>query len=148
MNADNLIMLNGRLTKDVELSKGGNTEVARFTIAVNRAFKNQEGVRDTDFHNCVAFGKTAEIISTYFEKGSMIGIIGELQDNNYQKEDKTVYGKQIKVDSFSFREYKGNKDTSNQQNENRSQDIVNNGFVENNGATVDFNNISDDQLPF
>ena len=148
MNADNLIMLNGRLTKDVELSKGGSTEIARFTIAVNRAFKNQDGVRDTDFHNCVAFGKTAEIISTYFEKGSMIGIIGELQDNNYQKEGKTVYGKQIKVDSFSFREYKANKDTLNQRNENMTQDIVNDGFVENKYTTVDFNDITDDDLPF
>jgi len=118
MNADSLIILNGRLTKEVDLrySQNGNA-VAKFTVAVNRSRKEQDGSRKADFHNCVAFHKTAELIAQHFIKGSMIGIVGELQDNNYEKDGVKHYNKQIVVDTFGFRESRRSDDNSPQQND-------------------------------
>ena len=68
----NKIILLGRLTKDPEVryTQGDNaTATARFSIAVNRKFKNAEGNYDADFINCVCFGKTAEFVEKYFHKG-------------------------------------------------------------------------------
>lgn len=62
----NKVILIGRLTKDPELrfTAGSGMAVSRFTVAVNRQFKKDE----TDFINCVAFGKTAETISQYLTR--------------------------------------------------------------------------------
>ena len=111
MNADNLIVLNGRLTRDVEVAyMQDGKAIARFTVAVNRAYKDANGDRQADFHSCVAFGKTGEIINQYFKKGGMIGIVGELRDNNYEKDGVQHYNKQIVVDSIGFRGQNGNSD--------------------------------------
>lgn len=135
MNADNTIILNGRLTKDVDLQyTPSGTAIGKFTVATNRSRKEQDGSRKADFHNCVAFGKAAEAIAQYFNKGSMIGIVGELQDNNYEKQDGTMsYGKQIAVGSFGFRE-SAKKENSQQGNSYGGSQ-----------APID---IPDDDLPF
>lgn len=116
MNADNTIILNGRLTRDVELTYLPNgTALGKFTVATNRSRKEADGTRKADFHNCVSFSKQAETIAQYFKKGAMIGVVGEYQDNNYAKKDGTMhYGKQILVSSFSFRE--SNKQPNQQGN--------------------------------
>lgn len=120
MSADNLVMINGRLARDIDLkySQGG-TAIASFSVAVSRSYKNQQGERETDFINCTAFGKTAENIANYFKKGSMIGIQGEYQNNNYIKDDGTkVYRDHLKVDNFGFRESKNNNQQQNSQQQN------------------------------
>lgn len=97
----NNVSLMGRLVKDVDLNyiAGSGKAVGKFTIAVKRAFKKDE----SDFLNCVVFGKTAEIIGQYFFKGDMIGITGSIRNNNYKKNDGTmVYQNVIMVESFSF----------------------------------------------
>lgn len=106
MNADNVVIMSGRLARDVEVrSTASGLTVARFTLAINRSRTEADGTRKADFHNCIAFGKTAEAIAKYFIKGSAIGVQGELQDDNYTGNDGTKhYNKQIVVDSFSFRE--------------------------------------------
>lgn len=117
MNADNLVILNGRLTRDVDLRQNQNGDsYGLFTVAVNRTYKDTNGERPADFHNCVANGKQAEVIAQYFKKGDMIGIVGELRDNNYMKDGVQQYGKQIKVDSFGFR----NSNNQNSQNSGQS----------------------------
>lgn len=109
----NNVSLMGRLVKDVDLNftAGSGKAVGKFTIAVKRAFKKDE----SDFLNCIAFGKTAEIIGQYFFKGNMIGITGSIRNNNYKKKDGTmVYQNIIVVESFVFcGENKGNKNNSN-----------------------------------
>jgi len=84
----NKIMLIGRFTKDPELryTKSG-TAVASFTLAVNRRFANQDGEREADFINCVAWSKTAEFIAQYFKKGQAIGLEGRLQVRSYEGND-------------------------------------------------------------
>lgn len=87
----NKILLMGRLTKDPELRyTQGGTAVASFTLAVNRSFANQNGEREADFINCVAWQKAAEFVSQYFKKGQQMVLEGRLQvrsydDNNGQR---------------------------------------------------------------
>ena len=81
----NRISIMGRLTADVELRKTqSGTPVAAFTVAVERDFKGQNGEKETDFINCVAWNNTAEFISKYFKKGSMAIISGRLQTRKYE----------------------------------------------------------------
>lgn len=94
----------GRLTKDVELLQTPNgVNVARFTIAVNRRFTNDDGTRDSDFISCVAWRKTAEILKKYCQKGDRIGVVGELQTRSYEAKDGSRrYLAEIIVDEIEF----------------------------------------------
>lgn len=82
----NKVILMGRLTKDPETRQAGDTIVTRFSIAVDRRYK-QDGGQTADFPSIVAFGKTAEFISKYFHKGVKIAIEGRLQTGNYTDKD-------------------------------------------------------------
>lgn len=83
----NLVVLSGRLTADPELKTTPNgVSVCSFSIAVDRRYKQGED-RQTDFVNIVAWRGTAEFISKYFSKGSMIGIEGSIQTRRYQDKD-------------------------------------------------------------
>lgn len=163
MNADNLTVLNGRLTRDVELSyMQDGKAVAKFTVAVNRAYKDANGERQADFHNCVIFGNRAEAVANYFHKGDMIGVAGELRDNNYEKDGVTHYNKQIVVDSFGFRGQNSQNNNAsgaqsnsvgeyNQQTQNTAQGQYGaNSASQFGGLANQQNNINvtDDQLPF
>src|SRR5699024_4670207 len=102
MNNANLL---GRLTRDVEVNHLQNgTAVARFTLAVNRKFKNkQTGEYDADFINCTAFGKPAEIISQYVTKGQQLAVSGEIRTGSYEnKEGRTIYTTEVNVQDFTF----------------------------------------------
>lgn len=96
----NKVILIGRLTKDVDLSftAGSGMAVGRFTLAVNRMKKGE-----SDFPNCVSFGKTAETIAQYFFKGSKIAIEGHIQTGSYDAKDGTKrYTTDVIVDRFEF----------------------------------------------
>ena len=136
----NKVVIIGRFTRDPEIkyTTGENaTATARFSLAVNRRFKNKEGNYDADFINCVAFGKTAEFIEKYFTKGMAIGITGRIQTGSYtNKEGQKVYTTDVVVEETEFVESK-NKDTS---------DNVPNNNVNSNS---DFEEtVSDDEMPF
>ncbi|MBO5211488.1 MAG: single-stranded DNA-binding protein [Clostridia bacterium] len=80
----NLVVLTGRLTADPELKTTTNgTNVTTFSIAVERRYRSGEE-RQTDFINIVAWRQTAEFITKYFKKGSLIGIEGSIQTRRYQ----------------------------------------------------------------
>lgn len=80
----NNINLIGRLTKDVDLKA---TETGKFRgyfqLAVARDFKNKEGNIDTDYFTCVVWGKSAELLTNFTTKGSMIRVGGKLRNNAY-----------------------------------------------------------------
>jgi single-strand DNA-binding protein len=79
----NLVVLTGRLTADPELKTTSNgTSVVSFSIAVDRRYRIGEE-RQTDFINIVAWRSSAEFISKYFKKGSLIGIEGSIQTRKY-----------------------------------------------------------------
>ena len=100
----NSIILQGRVARIPELkqTQAGNA-YCRFSIAVNRRFKNPDGTTTADFFNCTAFNGTAEVISKYFHKGSRIVVRGSLQNNNWTDEAGTThYDVQVMVDEVAF----------------------------------------------
>lgn len=144
----NISILQGRLTKDVELKyTGSGTAVASFSIAVDRPFKNAQGERETDFINIVAWRKTAELISNHFNKGDGIIIQGRIQVRNYQNnEGRKVYVTEVVADNFTFPIQNKRQNNSNDQRTVKTgySNVDDNPFG-NNPDTVD---ISDDDLPF
>ena len=83
----NLVVLTGRLTADPELkTTPSGVSVTSFSIAVERRYKQGEE-KQADFINIVAWRQTAEFVSKYFSKGSMIGIEGSIQTRKYQDKD-------------------------------------------------------------
>ncbi len=83
----NLVVLTGRLTADPELRyTTNNIPVTSFSIAVNRRYKAGEESQ-ADFINIVAWRQTAEFVTKYFKKGSMIGIEGAIQTRKYVDKD-------------------------------------------------------------
>lgn len=120
----NKVQLVGRLTRDPEIrySQGENaTATARFSVAVNRRFKNAEGNYDADFINCVAFGKSAEFVEKYFKKGMAIGLTGRIQTGSYTNKDgQKVYTTDVVVEETEFVESKG---ASSADNSNTSRPV-------------------------
>lgn len=100
----NVIVLSGTLVKDVELRHTKNDlAVGSFTIAVRRELKNKEGNYESDFINCVAYGKLAETINNYFKKGSRILLDGKIQTGSYEGQDgKKVYTTNVVVNQINF----------------------------------------------
>lgn len=123
----NKVELVGRLTRDPEIkyTQGENAScVARFSVAVNRRFKNAEGNYDADFINCVAFSKTAEFIEKYFKKGMAIGISGRIQTGSYTNKDgQKVYTTDVVVEETEFVESKNSQGTQNKSNDDGFMNI-------------------------
>ena len=85
----NHITIMGRLTRDPELRRtGSGVAVTSFTLAVDRDFgKNENGERETDFIDCVAWRQTGEFVSKYFAKGRMAVVSGRLQIRGWTDKD-------------------------------------------------------------
>ena len=85
----NHITIMGRLTRDPELRRtGSGVAVTSFTLAVDRDFgKNEQGERETDFIDCVAWRQTGEFVSKYFTKGRMAVVSGRLQIRSWNDKD-------------------------------------------------------------
>jgi len=101
----NKVLLYGNLTRDPELKAlPGGQQVASFGLATNRSFKNKEGAQQeqTEFHNIVAFGRTAEVMGQYLKKGRPIYIEGRIQTRSWDKEGVKQYRTEIIVDTFQF----------------------------------------------
>ncbi|WP_161878280.1 single-stranded DNA-binding protein [Alkalibacterium sp. MB6] len=104
----NNVVLVGRLTRDADLRHtGSGIAVATFSLAVERPYSNAQGERETDFINVVAWRKTAEIISSFTRKGSLVGVTGRIQSRNYtNNEGKKVYVTEVVCDNFQMLEPK------------------------------------------
>lgn len=97
----------GRVCKDVDARGDGNNMVARYSLAVDRRFKNKDGEYDTDFINIVAFGKSAEFASKYFAKGTKVVITGRIQTGSYTNKDgQKVYTTDVVAEDQEFAESK------------------------------------------
>lgn len=103
----NKIILIGRLTRDVEMRYGtnnNNTAIARYTLAVNRPYK-QNGGQEADFLPCIAFGETAEFAEKYLAKGMRVAIEGRIQTGSYTNRDgQKVYTTDVVVERQEFLE--------------------------------------------
>ncbi|HBJ2612320.1 TPA: single-stranded DNA-binding protein [Clostridium botulinum] len=115
----NKIQLVGRLTKDPELTfaPGTGTAVTKFTLAVNRPQFDKSKPQEADFIPCVCFGKRAEAIANYVQKGHRFGLSGRLQINKYvDKEGNNRWSTDIVVEDFEFLQDKGSGIDKNQSN--------------------------------
>lgn len=100
----NHIVLMGRLTRDPELRHtGSGIAVASFALAVDRDFKSQDGEKETDFIDIVAWRSTAEFVSKYFSKGRMAVVSGRLQIRNWtDKEGNKRRSAEVVADNIYF----------------------------------------------
>lgn len=105
----NKVVLMGRLTKDPEVrySTGNKpTCVARYTLAVNRKFK-QDGQQNADFISCICFGKQGEFAEKYLKQGIKIVVSGRIQTGSFDKKDGTrVYTTDVVAEEQEFAESK------------------------------------------
>ena len=135
----NKVVLIGRLTKDPELryAAGSGTAVCRFTVAITRQFNKDE----TDFINCVSFGKTGETIAQYITKGRQIAVTGAIRTGSYDAQDGTKrYTTDVAVESFEFIG-NSNNNLNNNSDGNWNQPVDDVGFG-------DMTPIDDGDMPF
>lgn len=114
----NRVMLIGRLTAKPELRyTNANVPFARFTVAVNRQFNNQDGNREADFINIIAWRKQAEVICNYFDKGNQIAIEGRIQTGSYDDKDGNKrYTTDVVLDQFHFIESRAQRENGASNN--------------------------------
>lgn len=142
----NNVILVGRLTNNPEVRYVGNsqTPVSEFTLAVDRKYKNQEGIRKTDFIRVEIWDRKAEICCQYFRKGSLIGIEGSLRVDNY----KTSMGEfrsvvKVRANNFNFITSKNKSQSKYQENNKQSYEGLE--LFDDIAESVE---ISDEEIPF
>lgn len=143
----NKVILMGRLTRDPEISysqNSNNTCIARYTLAVDRRFK-QEGGQEADFPSCVVFGKGAEFAEKYLHKGTKVVVTGRLETGSYTNKDGVkVYTTTVVVEEQEFAESKASA-------QNNGGDDYQQPAPNNSSAGDGFMNIPDgidEELPF
>lgn len=117
----NKVILCGRLVRDPEVrytQSANPMAVAKFTLAVDRKNKKDGEQQTADFINCIAFGKTAEVIEKYVSKGTKIAVVGHIQTGSYTNKDgQKVYTTDVVIDELEFCESR----SSQQSNDNVSR---------------------------
>ena len=136
----NNVQLIGRLTRDIDLKKTPQGDsVGRFTLAVDRKFKNKNGEYDADFINCQIWRQAADTLARYAHKGTKIAVDGNIRTGSYENQQgQKVYTTEVVVNNFYFVE-------SRQQQQEQTpvqQDSPFNGFA---GSNVEFD---ESDLPF
>lgn len=125
----NKVILIGRFTRDPEVRYSNKQEgqmcVARFTLAVDRRFK-QEGQPSADFISCVAFGKQGEFVEKYMHQGSKVAVSGRIQTGSYTNKDgQKVYTTDIVTDEIEFAESKGESNSNGKEEPPASDGFIN-----------------------
>ncbi len=153
----NHITIMGRLTRDPELRRtGSGVAVASFTLAVDRDFgKNENGERETDFIDCVAWRQTGEFVSKYFTKGRMAVVSGRLQIRGWtDKDGNKRRTAEVVADNVYFGDSKRDGDSGNSYGNAYGSAPAASGFggysAPEPSAASDFAMLDDDdaQLPF
>lgn len=153
----NKAILIGRLTKDPELrTTTSGISSTSFTVAVSRTYTNQNGERETDFINCVAWRKQAENIAKYCKKGSQVAVEGRIQTRSYDAQDGTKrYVTEVLADNVTFLGAKSGSGDFSSTTSNESMDFESNPDIMTTDVSEDpfkdFGNevaLSDDDLPF
>ena len=126
----------GRLTRDPELKKTqSGVSFIRFTLAVNRSFKDDSGETQADFISCIAWRAQAENLAKYMRQGSLIGVEGRIQTGSYESDKGMVYTTDVVANNITFLESKGSGN--------------NNGYQKQEEPQYEPDNVvSDDSLPF
>ena len=119
----NRVELVGRLTAKPELRyTNSNIAYTRFSIAINRVVANAQGEKETDFINIVAWGKQAENVANYLDKGRLVAVEGSIQTGSYTDKDgnkRTSFD--VRADRVQFLE-SSNKNAQNTENTVQNSD--------------------------
>ena len=128
----NIVGIMGRLTYEPELKKTpSGVSVIRITVAVDRSYQPSGQERQADFIDCIAWRQTAEFISRYFHKGSMIAVEGTIQTRNYtDKNGKQRKQVEVLANNVSFCGSKTEQGTSVTQQSNTNLNVNNDDFEE------------------
>ena len=158
----NKVILIGRFTRDPESRMSqSNMEIARFSLACSSDFANRNGERETEFINCVAFGRLASTINRYCKKGTLISAGGRIRNGSYDAQDGTKrYTTDVVVDQMEFLGGRQGSDSNSMDNSiayspNGSDNLINSNNVETTDISEDpykdFGDeftLSSDDLPF
>lgn len=111
----NKVMIIGRSTSNLQVKtiESSGTPVVNFTVATNRKFKNRDGnvLEDAEYHRCVAYGKGAEVLGKYLNKGKRIYIEGRLRTRKWEdSEGKERFSTEVIVDNFIFLDQRSKDD--------------------------------------
>ena len=99
----NLVYLIGRLAEEPEIKKfDDGKSLLTVNIAVQRNFKNEEGVYETDFIRCILWNEIANHASEYCKKGDLVGVKGRIQTRSYEVDGEKKYATEVVVDKVSF----------------------------------------------
>ena len=145
----NKVILMGRLVADPELRQTpSNVSTCKFTVAVDRPYSTG-GEKKADFISCNAWRQSAEFVSKWFKKGSLIIVEGSLQNNDYtDKNDVKHYGMIINVENIKF----GGSKSSGGETESLTNSNVNNKPTKESTQIGDLNDfeeiLSDGDVPF
>ena len=150
----NKVVLVGRLTKEIELKKtSSNISFCRFTVACNRRVKSkQEGAPDADFIGCIAWNQSAEFLSKYATKGSIVGVEGRITTGSYEGKNGRVYTTDVTAEAVRLiGSSNGARQSSSEETNKTFTPSSEPSFT--NDTQDDFSNtpsleISDDDLPF
>lgn len=142
----NNVVLVGRLTRDPELrTTNSGTSVCSFTIAVDNRQKNPDGTKSASFIPCTAFQQSADNMSKFLKKGSLVGIVGRLNQRSYLNKDNVkVTVIEVLCDSVQFLEPKGEGRQVENDNSGFESDVQNQDESKN----LDALDLPDDDLPF
>ncbi|MCR4634536.1 MAG: single-stranded DNA-binding protein [Erysipelotrichaceae bacterium] len=155
----NSVTLVGRITKDIELRKtSSNTSVCNFTVAVDRRFQSQQNNgQSADFINCIAWRQSADFLSSYASKGTIVAVEGRIQTRSYDGQNGKVYVTEVVADNVQIIS-QGRQGASVSQGQNSYAPSSNQTFTpsaEHSYGSMDddFSNtpsldISSDDLPF
>lgn len=114
----NSVYLVGRLTKNPEIETYENGKLTRISLAVNRPFRNTDGIYETDYITCTVWNAIADRICEYCKKGDMLSVKGRIQNNNYvDKNENRVYTYEIIVEQVSFMQNAACKETGTDSKE-------------------------------
>lgn len=133
----NKVLLTGRITRDPEARFLPNgTPTVSFSIAVDRSVRDQNGQRQADFINCVAWNQQADFISKYVKKGNMLGVTGRITTRNYQGQD----GQMHYVTEVVVEQVENLTPRSDAQGQGQAQGYQQNQYSSNNQAMQQNNN--------
>ena len=99
----NQVVLVGRLTDDLEIQEHNGKKVTTMILAVQRSFKNSDGIYEADFIKCTLWNAIASRTSEYCKKGDIVGIKGRIQTSSFKdKDDKTQYSTEVIAEKVTF----------------------------------------------
>ena len=143
----NNVVLVGRLTRDPELkTTTSGTSICSFTVAVDNRQRNADGTRTASFIPCTAFQQSADNMSKFLKKGSLVGIVGRLNQRSYLNKDNIkVTVIEVLCDNVQFLEPKGEGRANENDNSGFESDVQ---ASQDESKNLDALDLPDDDLPF